>query len=95
MEALSVLWEARSGWAAWLVALSQQHFTINTVLGVLWSTWDCTLLVAERHLWGVGIQLHLSLLPAGKVCSDLIKPNQAREVLHRTWPLSTPVVSIA
>lgn len=69
-------WEARSGWAAWLVVLSQQYGTINTVLDILWSTWDCTLLVAERHLWHVSIQLHLSLIPGGKICLDLTGKNQ-------------------
>lgn len=86
-------WEAHTGWAAWLMALSQQYCTIKTVLDISWSTWDCTLLVAERHLWHASIQLYICHIPAGKVCLDLMgkkTPNQPREVLHRTWPLSIP-----
>lgn len=30
-----------SGWAAWLVAFPWQNNAENTVLSVLWSTWDC------------------------------------------------------
>lgn len=69
------------------MALSQQYGTINTVLDILWSAWDCTLLVAERHLWDVSIQLHLSLIPGGKICLDLTeKNNQSRGVAQDLGP---------